>query len=163
MTAANYTLASGREILVVFIASSSCQGVKRADLRNAVRQMTKLVKEQGRTKHISTLGVSVDWLPQKGISFLNQIGDFDQVAAGHNWINEGAVKFLWNDSVAEQPIPQVLVIERTISVSEHRVAVTDEHVIRREVGPIQIRDWVAAGMPVNGTAMAVRLGAKSTN
>jgi hypothetical protein len=88
-----------------------------------------------------------------------EFGPFDEVSAGSNWLNAGAVDYIWRDEGAPPTLPQIVVVRRTVTVDADRIRVKEEEVIGRHVGTDEIARWVAAGAPLSPSAVSVRTDA----
>jgi hypothetical protein len=133
---------TGREVVLVFIASSSCPGAKDprlpealADIQNHLRREAG---EQGST--FVSIGVSLDWDIEKGIKLLRRFGAFDEIAVGRSWMNGAALKYIWEDLPGAASIPQVLLVERTVT-QDRAIFVGGERVRFRKVGAEAIVRW----------------------
>jgi hypothetical protein len=90
--------------------------------------------------------VSVGWSTEKGLDYLKKFGSFDELSVGHNWLNTLSVAFIWRDLPASAVIPQVLVIERPIKVSESNLSVGPDRLVARAIGVASIEGWINQGM-----------------
>lgn len=149
------TLHDGREIVAVFIASSHCAGVNRSGLKEAVSIAMALVGKLAIAHHdmFETAGVAVDARLADGHALLQRFGPFDQEIAGSGWLNSGAVEFLWDDTSWKGPaevstIPQLLIVERTLSLEPHHFAFQNSHVLVRRMGADSIIQWADSGAPL---------------
>lgn len=149
----SHRLPEGRELVVVYIGSTSCGPCLRPEVKNAVRSMKSLLAAQARQRGaaLTVIGAAQDWDLKQGASFLEPLGAFDQVVIGGNWTNLAVEQFVLRDSVSEMAMPQVVVIERTVQVGS-RLVVTAPRVLRRITGGTEIPAWVTAGAPIDVAA-----------
>lgn len=135
-------IATGTEMVLVFMATSSCPGVKDPDFPSAVRAISEAMRtradESGMT--FVTIGVSLDWDLTEGVDFLKRFGPFDEIAIGRGWLNMAAVRYIWAEFPGAASVPQILVLERDI-VSDRTIEVNAERVRVRKVGAMAIRQW----------------------
>ena len=146
-----YELPHGREIVAVYFGASTCGPCLLPDVKAAIRAMKPLLAAQAKQLNVSfaAYGVSNDWEVAVGAAFLEPFGPFDQVVLGGNWTNLAIERFIFSDSTATPAIPQVLVFERTITVSDQTITFTDQRLIRRLAGATAIVSWVKAGAPIS--------------
>jgi hypothetical protein len=143
------SIESGSEIVVALIASRACGAAARPGFTNAVQQMHALVAAQRTDSvRISTLGVALDWDASIGLDFLREHGEFEQVAAGGNWLNLGATQLIWRELPGLPAIPQIVVFRRDIEVNEAGLSLTPDQLLFRRVGVQEIIEWVARGAPL---------------
>ena len=140
-------LHTGDEIVAVFIGSSTCGATRRSGLPAAWDSLAKELASQAtaRGESFTTVGVAVDWDPVVGIKFLTGFSRFDEVSAGNNWLNMGAVQYIWRGVPGLPSIPQVLVIERHVTEGTTTMDVGSDHLLARRVGWKEIMDWTQRG------------------
>jgi hypothetical protein len=98
-----------------------------------------------------SVGIAVDWSPRVGFDYLSEVGAFDEISAGRNWLNSSASTFLWEANAAAPSIPQVIVVERTVTVGADRPTIlsySEPRVVARKIGTEEIARWIAAGTPI---------------
>lgn len=140
----------GREVVVVFISSSFCVANRDSAFKPAVREMMRRLGMQRDSagRRVSVTGVSIDWSARDGLAYLEGFGAFDEVVAGRNWFNSAATRYIWQAPGARSAIPQVVLVERTVSPGARGVEVGAERELGRFVGADEIREWVARGAPL---------------
>ncbi len=145
-----YELPHGRQILAVYIGATTCGPCQEDSLKSAVRVMKVSLAKQAKAANasFSAVGVSLDWTVKDGISFLDNLGDFDEVMLGGNWANSGALRYIWADTTQAPMIPQVVVLERTVDPTSDRIRFTEDHVVLRVTNSSAIRSWVRRGAPI---------------
>ena len=92
----------------------------------------------------SSVGVALDWTPSAGIGWLKGIADFDEIIAGREWVNLGAIAYVWRDSSAVPALPQLVVLARTVRLENNRIVASQPQPILRLLGEQAIRAWVEA-------------------
>lgn len=135
----------GRQQVVVLMVAAGCAASSRKDLPNAVaavkRDLARIAAAAGR--QLITLGVALDQSSDVGLKVLRRFGEFDQVMVGAGWLNEGAVRFIWRDVAGAPVLPQMLLIERTVTVGDDRVHFGADQLLTRAVGGLEIAHWAA--------------------
>ncbi len=136
-------LESGVEVLAVVIGSQSCGASTTPGFSGAIaRILTEL--ETDATRHgrrFSSVGVALDQSPADGIQFLSTIGSFDEVMVGRSWLNSGAVHYIWRDIAGMPALPQLVLVERSVSVGERSISIGSDKLLARHVGIDQIMSW----------------------
>jgi hypothetical protein len=139
-------LESGEEIVLVFIGASFCNAHNRAGFPAVVEDAKVRVQEYARARnlHFRAVGVALDWRVADGLAFLARFGEFDEVASGSNWISDGATKYVWREIPGDADVPQVLVLRRSVDVSQ-AVRLGEDRLVKRIHGAVNIEQWVSAG------------------
>ncbi len=147
---ADRELPSGRELIAVYVGASTCGPCLLPEMKAAVIRMKTLLDSTAKRNGyaFSAVGVSSDWLTEKGIAFLSDNGPFDQLVIGGNWTNLGVEHFIWNDSTAVPAMPQIVVLERTVTLGA-RISMSAPRVLRRVSGLVDIPQWVNDGAPIS--------------
>lgn len=142
-------LKSGTELVAVFIGSSTCGAAENPELKVAIAQLRRSLAARAFRdgKTFSSIGVALDWSVRDGLQFLATFGEFDEVMAGRNWLNAGAVHYIWRDIAGRPSLPQVLLLERSVEVTATSISIGDETLIARKVGAGEITQWVASLAP----------------
>jgi hypothetical protein len=150
---ADRELPSGRELIAVYVGASTCGPCLLPEMKAAVVRMKTLLDSTAKRNGyaFSAVGVSSDWSTEKGIAFLTDNGPFDQLVIGGNWTNLGVEHFIWNDSTAIPEMPQIVVLERTVTLGA-RISISPARVLRRVSGLKDIPQWVNDGAPVSLTS-----------
>jgi hypothetical protein len=136
-------LESGEEIVLVFIGASFCNALNTPGFPGTVESAKLRVQAHANAAEMRfrAVGVALDWRPADGIAFLARFGEFDEVAAGGNWISDGATKYIWRDIPGDADVPQVLVLRRSIR-ADRALQVGEDRVLKR------LLEWVAAGAKI---------------
>lgn len=143
-------LVVGDELLLVLIGASFCHAAEAPGFKEALESAKKLVRAQGgeRNQQVGVIGVALDWDPAKGLEWLGHFGEFDEIASGRNWLNAGAVKYIWRDIPGSSALPQLIVVRRTVEPSDRTISIGREEVLLRKLGATEIIEWANAGAPV---------------
>jgi hypothetical protein len=142
----NYEFRSGEELVLVFIGASFC-GAQREPGFPGVVERAKLAAARHAGQHrmqFRAHAVSLDWKPDEALAFLRHFGAFDEISIGSNWLNDGAVRYIWRDMPGQPAVPQILILQRHVETGG-AVSVRDERVVRRIMGTAQITAWVNSG------------------
>jgi hypothetical protein len=144
----------GRQIVAVYIGATSCGPCQLPDVKAAIKGFKTLAAANAAKEGaaFSVLGVANDWAVSDGVAFLSDVGPFDQIAVGSNWTNIGAERFIWRDSTGSSAMPQIVILERTVTPEGTTITFSNERVLRRIVGAKDIPAWVAAGAPITRIA-----------
>ncbi|MBB4635002.1 hypothetical protein [Longimicrobium terrae] len=140
------SLASGEEIILVFIGASFCNAQKRAGFPTVVE--TAKVRLQAHANasglRFRAIGVALDWRTADGLAFLARFGEFDEVMSGGNWTSDAATKYIWRDIPGDADVPQMLVLRRTVQ-TDQAIRIGEDQVVKRLRGVNDIEAWVASG------------------
>lgn len=149
---ADRNLPKGKELVVVYVGATSCGPCLLPETKSAVARMKTLLSSFAAQNgySFSAVGVSTDWSIADGTKFLNDNAPFDQLVIGGSWTNLAVEHYIWRDSAATPAMPQVVVLERSVSLGD-RIDISPSRVLRRVFGSDEIPKWVAAGAPVTLT------------
>jgi len=145
-----YVSPNGREIVAIYIGSSTCGPCLTPEVKAAVRKMKVLVADQAKKQGASFAAIVAanDWEISKATTFVEPLGEFDQLVLGGNWTNLAIERYVWRDPEGVPAMPQVLVIERTVT-SGSRMTFSEPKVLRRVMGGKEIPAWVESGAPIS--------------
>jgi hypothetical protein len=141
----DYEFRSGEELVLVFIGASFCGAQHTPGFPDVVERAKVALAREARARRVQfrAHAVSLDWKPADAIAFLSHFGAFDEISIGSNWLNDGAVRYIWRDLPSEPAVPQFVIIQRRIEGVA--VGVRDERIVRRLLGTEQITRWVNEG------------------
>lgn len=127
---------TGVQHVAVFLVSSTCGASRYPDLPKALaviraREDTQATRE-GKT--FISVGVALDDDPSIGLAFLKTFGNFDQLSVGGNWLNAMAIDLLIRDTKGPLSLPQLIVLERTVTVGPAAIQVGQDRVMGRYIG-----------------------------
>jgi len=144
-------LPEGREIVAYYFGAQDCGACHYPAVKNAVLAMKGLVRDQAKKQGaaFSVVGVANDWEIPTAINFIASVGPFDQLVLGGNWTNLAIERFIWRDSTARAAMPQIVVIERTVTPLRAGMTFSEPKILRRLVGGDEIPAWVAKGAPIS--------------
>jgi hypothetical protein len=153
----------GREVVAILISSSTCIANQNAEFKPAVQEMMRRLglQRDSAKLHLSITGVSTDWEPRVGVSYFEQFGEFDELVVGRNWFNSAITRHVWQAEGARPVIPQLILLERTVTHGERGPRITGERVIGRFLGGDEIITWTARGAPLPVADSAAAAGASS--
>lgn len=142
----------GPEIQAVFLASPSCKFCRTAEYASLMNRVldTLDAREERTGRRISSIFVGISDDQMDAVQLANDLGVFDEIIAGHGWINSGAMRYLWNDLPSEAATPGLVVTKRIIRIDSirGRIETSPETLLLRLVGLDELRRWVTNGMPV---------------
>ena len=143
-------LGATEQIRMVFIGSSTCGAQRQEGFREAIETAKRSLAERfsGEGRQFLSTGVAVDWELESGIDFLAAFGEFDEIIVGGNWLNSGAITYVWRDFPGASDVPQVVVVKRSVDVSSNTISVGEEEILARLVGAEHIMKWVDLGAPI---------------
>lgn len=149
----SYRTEGGAELILIYIGSSGCVYSNKPDLPDKIDQLKSLVQskaiENGRG--FAVIGISRDWDIERGLAHLAKFGEFDEVMTGRSWANEGIMKYIWEGSYGMPATPQVIIIDRFLSMDPSegpRFKRLEEEFVVRKVGPNAIQDWLELKAPL---------------
>ena len=140
----------GRELVAVVVSYSKCVGNSYPGFLTSVDSLTRSLAAQARRsgRQFVAVGVATDWDSDSGYAYLKSLTHFDEFIVGRNWFNLGVARYVWADSLGKPVVPQVILLERTITSESTGVAVGADRVIARYQDPAAIVEWVKRGAPV---------------
>lgn len=100
----------GRYIRFVYIGSSTCLWCGK-ETNGIVKDLKSYFNELSHElgyKFTST-GISNDHISLKGVEFLSESGDYDEIIAGGNYYNLGSYYYIWEKFPYKPSTPQVLI------------------------------------------------------
>lgn len=138
------------ELVAVIISAQFCAANTVTGFSDAVAAVPGLLQAQ--VEHESevvtrVIGISLDTDARTGSDYLFSLAAFDEIIAGGNWLNTATEKFLWAHSGTDVNIPQVLLLERSVTWSDAFPSLGTERVLQRLVGAEEIIEWVNRGAP----------------
>lgn len=152
----------GPQLLAVYLGGSDCPFCTQSEFKAAVQGLGAVLASQaaaaGRSFHF--VAVAVQWDVQAGLKYLRDLGDFDEVSAGGNWLNTSAAQRLFVDG--RGAVPSIVLYERLLSCDGESDTMTfgPERELARYRGAKQILEWVRTGASVDGLLSHVAGGAQ---
>ena len=137
----------GRELVAVLVSYSKCVGNSYPGFVASVDSLNRALAAQAKRsgRQFVAVGVATDWDPDSGYAYLKSLARFDEFIVGRNWFNLGVAHYVWADSLGKPSVPQVILLERTITPGKKTVAVGADHVLARYQGAAAIAEWVKRG------------------
>lgn len=161
----SYEKASGKELVMVFIGSSTCvysnHDALPALIEDAKLKLQSKSVEQGWS--FSVIGVSVDWRTSDGIAHLNKFGRFDEIMTGRKW--HGTAADLYSRKIPGiNATPQIFVFGRDYAQNHENAmeSIPKEVPIHRVVGLEHIENWLNRGLPLPQDALQLFSGTNDT-
>lgn len=146
------------ELIAVFISTSTCVGNANPDLDKAIRTVKATLAKRSKAAGLgfAAVGVASQWSVADGLKYLldgaspmgkKDFGQWDEVAAGRNWIGMIPSEYVWRDSAGQATVPQLIILERTLQPGQTRIAIGKDRVLQRLNGAVRIVAWAKAGAP----------------
>ena len=113
-----YRSETGEQLVMIYFGAAACPGSNQPALPRAVEALKMRLAGLAEQEAMSfvSIGVALDWSPEKGIEHLSKFGHFDEVAAGYNWGNSLALRYMWSEKRVATATPQVVVYKRFFTV-----------------------------------------------
>lgn len=138
-----------KELVLVYVGAASCASSNRPEIEDYLAAIR--AGWEGRAAALDSrfvsVGVALDWNVAEGLAHLSASGHFDEVNAGQNALSSGALRYIWDAHPGPAATPQVLLLNRTLSVNGAGVTAIEEDLLVRRVGVAEIGTWLARGMP----------------
>jgi hypothetical protein len=141
---------NGRQVVALYFGAKWCKPCGEPEVKSAIRQMKLLVAAQAKDSNavVSAIIVAFDRNLSDALTFIEENGAFDEYVIGNDITSLAAERFLWGDSLAQKGVPQVIVIERTVTtVRNVGIAFSPHRVLTRVFGN-DIVKWVQRGAPI---------------
>ena len=137
----------GLELIAVYIGAEFCGPCHDPQLKRALQRMNSILADRTAKvgQSFSVTGVSTDWEVEKGIKYLRGIGPFDEMIVGKSLFNQAASEYIWKDSSVSTIVPQLVLIEREVRYKDGRAIISNQRVVDRHLGSIEIISWVNKG------------------
>lgn len=135
-------VASGTELVFVFIASSTCYGISDPDFDGAIRKIRQYLEAEAARSDQTfvSVGVSTDWKLESGIGMLDRFGPFDEISVGRGWLNTGTLAYMWEGLPGRAAVPQIVVLERQVQ-KDRSISISGTRLRYRKVSAGQIIEW----------------------
>jgi hypothetical protein len=135
------------EWVLVYIGSSTCGPSNKPELPALVARARSALQARARLmdRRVWLVGIAQDESAETGLAHLRKIEAFDEVLAGHGWLNTGLTRYVFGDLPGMPATPQLILTERTISRGGTAMPVANERSIIRTVGLSEITRWSEPG------------------
>lgn len=151
----------GYEVLLVLVSTPNCPGNTQEGFDEAVRRakvaLQKRVESDGGSFY--AIGAALAWDVEAGLEYLLrgttatdvelEFGRWDEVSAGRNWMNHWSVDLIWTDDEGLPVVPQVVVLRRSVSLSQRTIKVGPAEILGRFTGADEIVRWAEKGLPLD--------------
>ena len=138
------------EIIAVYLGTIGTDS--QSGMVAAVRDIKTALKKQAVAsgRALVTRGVSLEPSVDDGLRHLTLLGGFDEVSLGGNWTNSAVVRYLGGsiDGARRDGIPQLILLERDVTVGSTRLRVGAERELGRYIGTEDIAQWAGRGAPL---------------
>lgn len=135
------------ELALIYVGTSECP-YSNVDSLSGMIESAKLSIQQKAHElgySFATVGIAKDWIVKNGMDHLAKFGSFDEVMTGRSWLNEGVVKYVWEDMSSVPSTPQLVVIKRLVRPPKDdlgRIWIGEDSVVTRKVGLPEIANWL---------------------
>lgn len=143
----SYASSTGKQVVMVLVGAAFCGAQRKPGFPQQVEDAKLSLQRQAAAsdRQFSTLAVSLDWKTEDALAFLEHFGEWDQLSVGGNWLNEGAIRYVWREMPADPVVPQILVIERDVVKGEQGITIRGDRLLKRLMGTAEIEAWVQSG------------------
>jgi hypothetical protein len=143
---------SRQQLELVFIASSTCHGLRAPGFKTALDSVRQHIRQQAARDgaEFVSVGVAVDSSVGSGEQMLVEFGPFDQLVVGGGWPNLGAGYYLWRVLPGHPIVPQVVVVSRQVTIRNDSITFGDERVVARKTGADEVIHWAAPASSSTG-------------
>lgn len=131
-------LRSGTHLTLVVIAPTAPNERFSATVGEGLNALRDATVSKGLI--FGTIGVSDNWSVKKGLADLADIGPFDEVIVGRNWLNLGVQEYI-NRIGARAAVPQVIILVQTVRVDTIPFVYGDVTELARFVGLGELEAW----------------------
>ena len=109
-----YRRETGPQLVMIYFGSSGCAASNQPALPEAVEALKIRLAGFAEQQEMSfvSIGVALDWIPERGIEHLRKFGRFDEISAGYNWGNTLGLRYMWSKESVTPTTPQVVVYRR---------------------------------------------------
>jgi hypothetical protein len=141
---------NGRQVVTLYFGAKWCKPCGEPEVKSAIRRMKLLVAAQAKDSNAvgSAIVVAFDRNLSDALTFIEGNGNFDEYVIGNDITSLAAERFLWGDSLAQKAVPQVIVIERTVTTDRKLGITFGPHRVLKRIGGNDIVPWVQSGAPI---------------
>jgi hypothetical protein len=146
-------------LVLVYLGASTCGWSNAAGMPELIDSVKIAMAQVARARGWSfeAVGIALDWDPEAGFAHLQKMGRFDEVATGYNWGNTLAMRYFGEYSAEAPSTPELILVHRFLNAPNFEsgpfmLEVTDEGVLYRAVGGIEIQRWARNHFPVPASA-----------
>lgn len=141
----------GQELIALVVGDSRCGASRDPAFASAIKSMAQVLEDSATARGATfiSIGAALDSDIESGRSFLSSIGEFDEEIVGRSWLNSAAISYLWRENPGPATIPQVILIERDVTLEGATISISPDRVLSRRVGTTSIIEWVGDGVPLS--------------
>ena len=134
----------GPELVAIYIGSSFCAGSSLPDFPRVEHRTFAALATYAMHKRMRfvRIGVSVDASADIGRDYLKRFGPFDTISVGGGWLNPLAISYIWRDQPATGTIPQIVVIQRQVKLTQSGPLLAPDSLLGRLVGMNGMEEWL---------------------
>lgn len=147
-----YRRETGPQLVMIYFGSSGCAASNQPALPEAVEALKIRLAGFAEQQEMSfvSIGVALDWNPERGVEHLSKFGRFDEISAGYNWGNTLGLRYMWSEESVTPTTPQVVVYRRLFiapvdSAGPPYYGESDLELLGAVSGVDRIEEWVQSG------------------
>lgn len=133
----NTDLSSDRHLVMVVLGSATCGASRGTQLASSIRAVGDSLRAiAGRHGVLfASIGIAIDNDPDRGVVWLRDVGNFDEVAAGPGILNSALAEYVWHQPKSLEATPQIVVTWRVTGRHAHaEPRVVSNEVLLRMIG-----------------------------
>lgn len=141
------------ELVAIIITASWCKANGVEGFHESVAKIPQLLEAHIANRHDvlkRVIGIAIDPDVRTGVDHLLDLAQFDEIISGGDWLNTATEKYLWGTFALGGNIPQVAILQRTVTWTPYSVALEGDQILKTISGPDEIMNWVAQGAPIDG-------------
>lgn len=144
------------ELALIFFGCSTCPAATDQRIPESLYNLSERLKVSALKKKINytTIGISNERNVKKGLSYLNNIASFDEIALGNGMGNISLQRYVWDnfDNPYAASAPQIILVKRTYetrlnnSDQEINPRIVSEEILYRHIGLESINDEIISSV-----------------
>lgn len=148
----------GTELVFVYLGSYDCGPCHLPELKSAIEDAKLLLRQKAEetSKSFSAVGADMGWDVEKGIAFLGENGQFDEIMVGRSWTGSAGSKYIWQEEAASPAKPSIVVYERRVEPGEDGISISEPVYLVSKSAVDPIVEWVQAGAPLDNESSSQR-------
>lgn len=151
------------QLMFLYFASSTCSWCTRPETPGIIRTALEDVSAAAAANDLGfvSVGVALDWIPARGVEYLQGVAEFQQISAGYRWANIAAVDLPGLPPIASTP--QVVVVRRQLVTGGDNegggvFSSSGHEVLVHKIGLFDISSWADNGSPLPVAGLAQQSG-----
>jgi hypothetical protein len=140
-------LRQGRNLTMVLVTASWCIGTSYEGFPEATRSVKLALQQRAEDAGMgfNAIAVAIDWNVERGVEYLRNLGEFDEIIVGRNWINSGLDRYVYQFHHSAT-VPQIVVVVEEVQHDpfDYKLGAS----LTTRVGADEIVDWASSGAPI---------------